>query len=267
MEGSAMSAKNTTSQTPGGIRPARSESVPRNSLSVAEKRDVRQAAERAKVQAELQLWLSREHLPKMTRPDMLRALFAEQICLERVERIISLIDQNQLGLLSLLLEDLCLAEHLGLGGQRGVWIGWASSVLSVLGLPEPQLPTSCEPLVIGRTCEQCQKQFVPQKKHNQFGALRTPMRYCGDACRRLGEARPPVECGWCRKMFRITRGRTRYCSTDCQKARQNALRLENDRQRRREKAPVRNCKECGRDIPLRRHRSQYCSQVCAGTFD
>jgi hypothetical protein len=205
-------------------------------LPVTVRRELRTKADVARQLAPLQPW----HTRRTSR--VISVMFAEQACDELVLRIIGALDeQHAVARVDALLSELIQRELVGLADRPGVWCSWACDVLRALKLPVPSFGSAH--LVVVRKPE-------PAPKKNPL----------------LSQERR-IPCQWCGKMFPTSKGRAKYCTTDCQLERQNAVRCENDRAKRRAASMPRFCTQCAREIPLWRHNSRYCSSGCRSTSD
>lgn len=199
-------------------------------LPVSTRRELRAQAEKARCLAPLQPW----HTRRTSR--VLSVMFAEQACEGLVDRIIcALDDPPAVARIEALVSELLQRELVGLADRPGVWCSWACDVLRALGLPVPNFDAA--PLVV-RPSE------PPPKKDPVLSAERR------------------IPCQWCGKLFVTSKGRVKYCTTDCQLQRQNTVRSENDRAKRRAAVKIRGCVQCQGVIPVWRHNSKYCSSGC-----
>lgn len=212
----------------------------RTALPVELKREVRAKHAKALLLAPAQAWLTRNS-PSMSilLSQSLPIIFAEHTCAELSARIIEAIDSNvDIGRIRTMLEDLMVKELLGLGHEAGVWCAWAMFVMQCYRLPIPILTAPPkEPIGVETSCKQCGKVFVyPKPRHVSHRP-----RYCSDRCGNIGKHRSTysrqsartVICQWCGKTFETSKGRVKYCTTDCQIRRQRTVQREHDRETRR----------------------------------
>ena len=205
----------------------------KTNLPVSTRRELRSKADKARTLAPLQPW----HTRRTSR--VLSVMFAEQACEGMVDRIIgALDDQHSVERIEALVSELLQRELLGLADRPGVWCSWACDVLRALGLPLPNFDAA--PLVVR----------PPEPSSKKDPVLSAERR---------------IPCQWCGKLFITSKGRAKYCTTDCQLQRQNTVRSENDRAKRRAATKVRACTQCAREIPIWRHNSNYCSSGCRST--
>lgn len=209
------------------IQYAQPSQAPLPAIPAVIKREIREQHEQALEAARSQLWLTRTSPtvgPVLTQA--LPIIFAEHSCVELAERIISAIDSNaEISRLRMMCEELMVKELLGLDHRPGVWCDWVVSILRAYRLPLPMLDAApTPPIGIESVCRHCGKVFI----YHRPRMMSHRPRYCSELClieqrAEVASKSRAVDCQWCGRRFETSKGRVKYCTTDCQLKRQRTM--------------------------------------------